>query len=125
MEALALGFWCSLWILARGIFEGGCQPWRLVGVLFPFSLYNTPEMVALAHGAEALALGLWPLWCGCSGAMAPLERIPRCFPLWVVVLDLMAGLSRDAVSGGIFRGGTGSWLLALILYLGSRDGVFP
>ena len=82
-------------------------------------------MVALAHGAEALALGLWPLWCGCSGAMAPLERIPRDCPLWVVVLSLMAGLSRYVVSGGIFRKGTGSWLLALTLYLGLRDGMVP
>ena len=51
--------------------------------------------------------------------MAPLEMTPIGFPFWVAVLALMAGLSQDAGSGGIFRGRTGSWLLALTLDLGS------
>ena len=37
----------------------------------------------------------------------------------MAVLDLKAGLSRDAGSGVIFRGGTGLWLIALPLDLGS------
>ena len=34
----------------------------LAEILFPFRFHKTPKMVALAHGLEALALGLWLLW---------------------------------------------------------------
>ena len=49
--------------------------------------------------------------------MAPLEMIPQGFPFWVAFLALMAGLSQDSGSGGIFRRGTGSWILDLSLAL--------
>ena len=57
--------------------------------------------------------------------MAPLERIPRGFLLWIAVLAMMAGLSRDVGSGGMFRRGTGLWLLVLTLALGLRDRMVP
>ena len=81
-------------------------------------------MIALAHGSEALALGLWPLWCLFPGAMAPLEMIPI-FLVGGGFWALMAGLSQDLGSGGIFRRDTGSWILALSLALVLRDGIFP
>ena len=81
------------------------------------------RLVALAHGLEALALGFWPLWCFFPGAMAPLEMIPIFLGGWRF-LTLMAGLSRDSGSGGIFRRGTGLWLMAVSLDLFLRDGVF-
>ena len=40
-------------------------------------------------------------------------------------MDLMAWFYRDAGSGGIFHGGTESWLLALTLDLCSRDRMVP
>ena len=52
-------------------FVGGFHPWRLVGVIFPFRLYNTPEMVALDHGAEALAVGFWPPGADVPGQWHP------------------------------------------------------
>ena len=52
--------------------------------------------------------------------MTPLEMIPRGFPLWVAVLESMAGFSRD---DGIFCGGTGSWILDFTLALGSMEGM--
>ena len=42
---------------------GVFHPWILVGVLLPFRLCTTPEMVALAHDAESLDLSFWTLWC--------------------------------------------------------------
>ena len=50
-----------------------------MGVLFPFMLYTTPEMVTLAHGADALALVFWTLRCLVSRGMAPLEMISDFF----------------------------------------------
>ena len=38
---------------------------------------------------------------------------------------MMAGLSRDVGSGGMFRRGTGLWLLVLTLALGLRDRMVP
>ena len=57
--------------------------------------------------------------------MATLEMINRGNVLWVAVVVSDGRVYRYAGSGGILRGGTGSWLLSLTLDLGSRDGVVP
>ena len=122
---------------------GVFHPWILVGVLLPFRLCTTPEMVALAHDAESLDLSFWTLWCLVSrgngtlgddnqrfsfvgGGFGSYGRVVPRFGLWRNIPrrhGIMASGSPSGsyLEGRVFhlkvmcsRGGTGSWLLAPI-----------
>ena len=96
-----------------------------MGVLFPFMLYTTPEMVALAHGEEALALGFCPIWCFVSWGNGTLGDDTQRFSL----VGGSFGSSIQVVPRcGIWRNiSRRHWLvaLALPLVLVSRGVILP
>ena len=120
-----------------------------MGVIFPFRLYTTPEMVALTHGAEALSLGFWPLWCLVSqgnstigddtqrfsfvgdGFGSDCRVVLRCGRWqnilrrhWLVASGSPSGsyLKERGFSlmGVCLRGVTGYWLLSLLVLARSK-----